>query len=139
MRTLYTSKIGLELVLPLILVAVIILLCTYNDTDSWVGIFFLIFNIVVIVCLFKSTKYIVDDDKLIIRILFFRYATIDIQSITAIRETMNPISAPATSIDRLEITYAPNNTVLISPKRKHEFIQHLTTLNPNISVQLKKK
>ena len=49
------------------------------------------------------------------------------------------ISSPATSIDRLEITYGKYDSVIISPKLKQQFINEITTLNPKVEVKFKKR
>ena len=56
-----------------------------------------------------------------------------------ITETNNALSSPATSLDRLEITYGKFDSVIISPKQKQEFINDITTLNPNVEVKFKNK
>jgi hypothetical protein len=65
--------------------------------------------------------------------------TINIQTIKKITETNNPISSPATSLDRLEIVYGKFDSVIISPKKKVEFIADIKSLNPNVEVKLKKR
>ena len=65
--------------------------------------------------------------------------TIRIDQIRRITETNNPLSAPATSLDRLAISYNNGDTVLISPKDKSAFINDLVRVNSNIEVVFKKK
>lgn len=55
-------------------------------------------------------------------------------SIRKIEETRNPISAPAPSLNRLEIFYNRFDSIVISPKDKPEFIANLIKLNPEIEV-----
>ncbi|TLP80170.1 PH domain-containing protein [Maribacter sp. ACAM166] len=63
----------------------------------------------------------------------------EIDKIRKISETNNPLSAPAASLDRLEIVYDAYGTILISPKDKSGFIKHITQLNPKIEVTYKLK
>jgi len=58
---------------------------------------------------------------------------IKVSSITQIKETRNPISSPALALDRIEIKFDKYNSVLISPKKKEMFIEHLQQINPSIS------
>lgn len=69
--------------------------------------------------------------------LFNKY--IDIKTIKKITETNNPLSSPATSLDRLEITYGKFDSILILPKQKIEFINDIKSLNPNVEIKLKNK
>ncbi|MFC3199468.1 PH domain-containing protein [Parapedobacter deserti] len=51
-----------------------------------------------------------------------------------IEETRTLISAPAPSLDRLEIFYNKFDSIVISPKDKQGFIADLLKLNPEIEV-----
>ncbi|WP_338448393.1 PH domain-containing protein [Niallia oryzisoli] len=57
---------------------------------------------------------------------------IKIDEIHSIRETTNPFTAPALSMDKIEITYARFHTISISPKKKMEFARLLLKQNPYI-------
>ena len=56
-----------------------------------------------------------------------------------VSETNDPISAPTTSLDGLDIVYGSSAHVIISPKLKKEFIEAIVSLNPDIEIKLKKK
>tara|TARA_R110001592_G_scaffold32216_2_gene112982 strand:- start:68 stop:340 length:273 start_codon:yes stop_codon:yes gene_type:complete len=84
-----------------------------------------------------STYYLIDGRFLIIRSSFLINKKIKISSVKKISETNNPLSAPAASLDRLEIIYDNNGSVLISPKDKSGFIKHITRLNPQIEAAYK--
>ncbi|MED1602749.1 PH domain-containing protein [Alkalihalophilus marmarensis] len=57
-----------------------------------------------------------------------------IQDIKTIRKTKNPFSAPALSIDRLEISYGRFKILTISPEEEAEFIRILLQKNPDIKL-----
>ena len=61
------------------------------------------------------------------------------KTISKITETNNLFSSPATSLDRLSLTYNQFDGVMISPKDKQEFIKHLLQINPAIEVVYKGK
>ena len=63
---------------------------------------------------------------------FWVNRSITISSIKKIQETNNPLSAPAISLDRLEILYNQFDSIIISPKDKTSFVSHLIKLNPKI-------
>ena len=62
--------------------------------------------------------------------------TFNINDITKISATNDPISSPAWSLDRLKLQFKHEKPVLISPRNKQEFINHLLTINPNIEVAI---
>src|SRR5690606_15991386 len=139
MKKVYNSKIGLELVIPLVLILGTVLFLTLNEEPSWIGILILLPIILFVVHMFLTTNYTIESDELTIKCGFLFNKTIDIKTIKKITETNNPLSSPATSLDRLEINYGEFDTVIISPKRKKEFIENITTLNPNVEVKFKNK
>lgn len=80
------------------------------------------------------TRYIIQGEKLIVQCGFIK-RIIDIQKITSIRETKNIITAPALSIERIEINYHPYETIQISPKNRALYIETLQKINPTIQVK----
>lgn len=139
MKKTYKSKIGLELAIPLVLVFGTVLTLTISQEPSWIGIVIFLPVILFVVHMFMTTEYTIDNDKLTVKCGFLYNKTIDIKSIRKITETNNPLSSPATSLDRLEINYRKFDSVLISPKQKSEFINEIKRLNPNIEVKYKHK
>ena len=71
-----------------------------------------------------ATWYDLDDHHLQIRSGLFKW-TIPLETITGIVPTKNPLSSPALSFDRLSIRYGRGTQVMVSPKRKTEFIAAL--------------
>ncbi len=137
MEKVYKSKIGLELVIPLGLVFGTLLIVMLSGKTSWIDATPLLLVIIFVAHLFMTTYYVIAQDKLRVKCSFFINKTIEIKSITKITETNNPLSAPATSLDRLEICYGKFDSILISPKHKKTFIEELLHLNPSIQVILK--
>ncbi|THU32402.1 hypothetical protein FAM09_26785 [Niastella caeni] len=138
MKKIYRSKPGLELIIPISLILGVVLFLTTMNEPHWVGPAILLPIIIFITHTFITTYYTIDNNLLIIKCGFLYKTTIDIQHIRKIKETNSTISSPATSIDRLEISYGKYRTVLISPKQKMEFINELKSLNPGIEINLKK-
>ena len=56
-----------------------------------------------------------------VKCAFFINKSYEISRVTEVRETNNPIGAPAVSLDRLEIVFDNHESVLISPKQKNDF------------------
>jgi len=71
-----------------------------------------------------STQYCIEGSTLRITSGPFRWK-IPIDSIASVKATRSPLSAPALSLDRLEIRYGRNRTVLVSPQDRTGFLQAL--------------
>ena len=129
----YQSKISYGLVLFILAILVGSTIPMISN-KIWFG---LIINLIVaafIAHLFLTTYYIIDEGFLTVKCGFLINKKIDINAIRSISETNNPISAPAASFDRLEIVYHQFNSILISPKHKSGFIDHITRINSEIEV-----
>ncbi len=129
----------MELVVPLVLIFGTVLVLIINEKPNWIAIAILLPVILFVVHMFLTTKYTIEGDNLVIKCGFLYHKTIDINTIRRIAETNNLLSSPATSLDRLEILYGKFDSVLISPRRKAEFINDIKRINPGIEVNLKKK
>ena len=88
--------------------------------------------------LWINTKYYIRDEHLVIKGVL-KDTLIPIVSITSVNSTRNPSSAPALSMDRLEINYGNFNFVLISPLEKEHFMEELLKINPKIKIGGKSK
>lgn len=97
MSSVYKSKIGLELVIPIDLVFGTVLVLSIINEPNWVALLILLPVLLFMVHMF-----------------------------------------PAISLDRIEIRCGKFNSVIISPKQKVEFINHLKSINPNIELKFKK-
>ena len=90
-----------------------------------------------IILLFETTIYqITEDKKLRVRFSFLSKVDIDISKIKTVKKIRTVLAAPAPSFDRIEVTYNTYDSVVISPKNKNDFAQHLKEINPNIEIQL---
>lgn len=85
-----------------------------------------IFLAAIILPMFR-TRYLLYEDH--ITLICFTKFRISYQDITGIKETHNPLSSAALSLDRLQIDFrnerGGHEMVLISPVRKKEFIQKI--------------
>lgn len=132
----YKSKIGIGLVLVIVLVFVI---SSYNLIldKSWGGLLFMTLTAAFIAHLFHQTYYTIDGNILKVKSGFLLKQSYEISQIKRITETHNPISAPAASLDRLEINLDNGKNVIISPKLKYDFIDDLKKRNPKIKIELR--
>jgi hypothetical protein len=137
MKTIYTSKIGLELAIPITLAFVIPIIYGLTQKQTMVAVIFLTVAYAFIAHLFITTKYTVHNHTLIVSCSFLYKKVIDIHAIQQVIETNNPLSSAATSLDRLEIKFNKQQSILISPKLKKEFVTHIVAINPTIEVKWK--
>jgi hypothetical protein len=133
----YKSKIGFGIVslLTIILGGTAVNMIINQE---WFGLLVISLVAGFISYVFLTTYYQINGRELVIKSGFIINTTINIDQINKIEETNNPLSAPAASFDRIAIHFNDTDTILISPKEKSDFIAHLTQLNPQINVVLKK-
>lgn len=132
----FPSKIGLELVIPLVIIlgGTLILMLIQS---AWLGVAIIALVTAFIVHMLLTTYYRVEGTLLIIKCGFLYNTTLDVHTIKSIKETNNALSSPAASLNRLEIAYGKYDTVLVSPKYKAAFIAALKSIKPDIEVKLK--
>lgn len=134
----YKSKISFVIIFPIIILFVYSLYnCIIHD-DLIVNILLLVLFLTIFLQIF-NTIYTIEKENLNVKFGFLFNKNIDIKKISKISETNDLSSAPATSVDRLEIRYNKKETLLVSPRDKKGFIQSLLVINPDIEVVYRKK
>ena len=78
---------------------------------------------------------ITDNYMLKVRAGVFYNINVPIEHIHTIEKTNSILSAPASSLDRIELKYNKYDSVIISPRHRDLFIQELLKINPNIQVK----
>lgn len=131
----YRSKIDWWL---LALIAVPIVLAGVASIKEGKGevLLGLIPPVIIIAYVFSSVKYTLNDGMLNIKAGFLVNQNIRVEDIKSVTKTFNPLSAPALSINRLEIKYGKFDSALISPKNRQQFITDLLAVNPSIIVKV---
>lgn len=115
-------------------------------------LFFLIYmdggNVEELIALFGAilavTMYLVygirydisDGQTLKVKAGIFYNINVPIEQIHTIEKTNSILSAPASSLDRIEVKYNKYDSVVISPKNRADFIQELLKINPSITIKL---
>ena len=100
-------------------------------SSKWIPFFIDLLLYVSLVYLMVSIKYEINESQLIIHQAMGKMV-IDINTIKSIEPTHTILSAPASSLNRLRINYNKYDDIVISPRRKEEFIRQLQSINPNI-------
>ncbi len=137
----YRSRISIFLTL-LIVALLIPSILPALKSDAFVAIAVSSLAPIFIIFCFASTKYIIIDEKLIVKTLGIKMADINIANIRSIERSYNPLSSPAGSLKRLKVSFyskGHKQLILISPVREQEFIEQLRCINPNITTRIKDK
>ncbi|RYD99476.1 MAG: hypothetical protein EOP54_03860 [Sphingobacteriales bacterium] len=140
MKRVFRSKVGLELLAPLVIImTTVVVLLLMSGAYTWTILVIPVLTSVFITHMFLTTYYTISGDELRIRCGFLMNIQISIATITRIKETSDPTSAPAISLDRLRIEYGNQKSILISPKEKQAFIDMILSLNNAVAVKYKKE
>lgn len=83
------------------------------------------------------TDYTVSGDKLHIRCGVLFRMDLPISKITEITHRSTMLSSPALSAKRIGLKYGRTNWVFVSPKDQERFISALTSINPEIIINLR--
>lgn len=134
----YRSKIGLGLV-AFVGIVLLIVFAIMIVNQIWVGFLINLITTLFIAYTLLTTQYTINKNKIRIQCGFLYYETLTINNIISITETRNPLSSPAASLDRLELKLKNSYSILISPKEKNEFIDHILQINPAIIINVKNK
>ncbi len=132
----YSSKISYGLLI-FILMVLIGSSIPMISTPVWTGLLINIGGLLFTIHLYLNTCYIIDGEFLIVKSGIILSKKIDINSVKSIKETNSLLSAPALSFDRVDINWGKYTGVVISPKEKKKFIEHMTSINSLIDVQIK--
>ena len=82
-----------------------------------------IITIIIIWWPFFNTRYVVEQEQLIVRCMFLKWI-IPLNQIQRVSTTTNSIASPALSLDRIKVEYIKNGEnkfILLSPKDKIAF------------------
>lgn len=101
---------------------------------EWIGLLGLGVVVGLIFVFSKTTRYIINENQLIVKSTWIVNERIDISKITKIEKSNSILSSPALSLDRLRIRYNKYDEVLISPKEKKAFIDEVLKINPNVEI-----
>jgi len=136
--TIFTSKIDFWLAFlilgsSLLLVLVPVWEWMYNNSSVRRIIFISLFTIptaLLLLVLFFNIKYTLTADTLLVK-NGFSTQSISLKDITNITPTSSTLSAPALSLDRIEIRYE-GGSIVISPKDKDRFYHAIQECVPEL-------
>lgn len=134
---LFKSKVDAWLVVLIVLIGLgtgaIALLET--DTGSWIAVAVIVVICTAVLSMLYSIRYVVIGTQL--QIFYTRKisSSYDLRELKSLRPTHNPLSAPAASLDRLELKFTRYRDILISPKDKAGFIALVKAINPEVRIE----
>lgn len=134
MKTVYKSKVDKGLLIAIIAIVLLSYLPLLFEF-SWIALALLVVTAAFIADPFCNTSYTIHNGTLHIKCGIFLSSSFPIDRITKISKTNSCLSAPALSMDRVEIRFADKKTLVLSPKQRQAFIDHLRSLNPDIVVK----
>lgn len=139
MKTVYPTKVSATLVLIISLIMGCILV-PYAIKSLWIPFTIILILHFLLLFMLANIKYVITESQLIIDQSLGKWGkeVIDISTIKSIEPTHTILSAPASSLDRLRISYNKYDEIVISPRRKEEFIRQLQSINPQIVFKEKK-
>ena len=139
MKTVYPTKVSVTLVLIISLIMGCILV-PYAIKSLWIPFTIILILHFLLLFMLANIKYVITESQLIIDQSLGKWGKeiIDISTIKSIEPTHTILSAPASSLDRLRISYNKYDDIIISPRRKEEFISQLQSINPQIVFKEKK-
>jgi len=129
----FKSKTDLWLGLTILMSALISLVVSFGMAVSMnaLGVVFAVVvfvaGVVMPLWILLGTRYIVSADNLRVKSGPFTW-DIAISSITAVKNSKNPLSSPALSLDRLHIQYQQGKSLMVSPKNRDEFLAAIDQL-----------
>ena len=134
MKTVYKSKVDKGLLIAIIAIVLLSYLPLLFEF-SWIALALLVVTAAFIADPFCNTSYTIENGTLHIKCGIFLSSSFPIDRITKISKTNSCLSAPALSMDRIEIRFADKKTLVLSPNQRQAFIDHLRSLNPDIVVK----
>lgn len=132
MKRVYPSKVNVTLLMLTQTVAVLSFLPGLLE-GSAVAAFFLLILMSWLCAVFLGFRYEIEGNRLRVVSMFFLHQDYDIRSFRSIRRTRSMLSAPAASLNRLEITMQ-KGTLVISPRRAEDFVQDLLAVHPELQI-----
>lgn len=130
----YPSKVDAWLVAVIVIGFAVAIIVALGSGTPWPWILAVFAPLILLMfVLLLTNRYTVDGDRLIVRDSLFHKKAYNIMDIVSITPTHNPLSAPAASLDRIAIRFKNHDEILLSPKGKDLFYDHLKKVNPNIN------
>ncbi|MDP5207150.1 PH domain-containing protein [Alishewanella sp. SMS9] len=133
MTQVFRSKVDTWLGIVLVAAALAVLYGVIHSLNSGdnaeivASLFALLVSTGLPIWLINSTRYTLTEQQLLVQSGPFQWQ-IPIVQISNITPTINLLSSPALSLDRLRIDYGQGRSLMISPKQQQQFLEALLLL-----------
>lgn len=128
----YRSKVDLWLV-----IVILIIVCAPLTFDfSWQTLLIVLILLAIISFITIPIDYTINGNMLRVRSNTFLHSDYKIADIQRIASVKSIASAPAWSLDRLELKMKDGGRIILSPIHKLEFIHDLSEINKDIEIRL---
>lgn len=136
--TVYRSKVDAWLVILLLFVWAFSLWAVMVGKPSvvlWILTAVIVLMLVAMTDIVTRITYVITGNTLTVKCSFFMKNDFDIRHIKSIKPSYSFVASAGASLDRLAIRFDNSRDVLlISPKDKQGFIDHICRVNPNVVV-----
>lgn len=129
----YPSKIDTWFIWLMVASLGIPLILSVWERDWW-ALLIMVITTLFVGNIFLSTNYTIKGENLMIKSGIIISKTIKIKDIYKIEKTNSILSSPALSLNRIEIFYGNQNSIIISPKEKMDFITEFLKVNETIEI-----
>lgn len=133
-KQVFYSKIGGVYVFTHLLVVVVLgyllIVCF-----SWLALVLDVVIVGIVGMVGVNTKYTLYNDGRLDVVCGFLPSRFDVKNAVSVRPTRSILSAPATSLDRLEVKFKKGQPLVVSPRDKQGFVAALKAVNPGIKVE----
>ena len=134
----YRSKVDAWLVVLLLFVWAFSLLTVMAGSSSvalWISAAVIVLMLVAMTDIVLRITYVIAGNTLTVKCSFVMKNDFDIRHIKSIKPSYSFLASAGASLDRLAIRFDNSRDVLlISPKDKQGFIDHICRVNPNVVV-----
>jgi hypothetical protein len=96
------------------------------------GIYVLVFVLVIIIIVSRTTNYTIKDDFLIVKNIYSGNSKIAVSTIKKVSEVKTLVSLSRLSLNRIIISHSKYDEIAISPKDLDSFLAELKKINSNI-------
>lgn len=134
----YRSKVDAWLVILLLFVWVFSLWTVMTGDPSvvlWISAAVIVLMLVAMTDIVTRITYVITGNTLTVKCSFFMKKDFDIRHIKSIKPSHSFLASAGASLDRLAIRFDNSHDVLlISPKDKQGFIDHICRVNPGVTL-----
>ena len=134
----YRSKVDAWLVVLLLFVWAFSLLTVMAGDPSvalWISMVVIVLMLVAMTDIVLRITYVITGNTLTVKCSFFMKKDFDIRKIKSISPSHSFLASAGASLDRLAIRFTDSREVLlISPKDKQGFINHICRVNPSVAL-----